>query len=88
MWLAMTEERAYKIAATLVKQFSRERYFAISLPKFDDLDMLATILRTDFGCTVVWNYLRNKINVYCPEPPLEVDKAVVLVEAAPARMSS
>ena len=88
MLLAMTEERAFKIAATLVKQFSRERYFAISLPKFDDLDLLAGVLRRDFGCTVVWNYLRNKINVYCPELPAEPDKAVVLAEPLQARLSS
>ena len=88
MCLGMTEERAFKIAATLVKQFCKERYFAISLPKFEDLDLLANVLRKDFGCTVVWNYLRNKINVYCPEPALETDKAVVLVEPAAARLSS
>jgi len=66
----MTEERAEKIAATLVRQFSKERYFAISLPKFEDLELLSMVLRESFGCTVVWNYQRNKINVYCPEDGL------------------
>jgi len=63
----MTEERAKKIAATLVRQFSKDRFFAISLPKFEDLEQLSVILREEFDCTVVWNYMRNKISVYCPE---------------------
>ena len=84
----MTEERAHKIAATLVKQFSRERYFAISLPKFEDLDLIAKTLREEFGCTVVWNYLRNKINVYCPEVIHTPDQAVVLAEPERVRLSS
>jgi hypothetical protein len=82
MQAGMTEERAQKIAATLVKQFSRERYFAISLPKFEDLDLIAKILRENFGCTVVWSYLRNKINVYCPEIS---EKAVAVTESIPTR---
>lgn len=84
----MTEERAHKIAATLVKQFSRERFFAISLPKTEDLDALARILEVSFHCTVVWNYQRNKLSVYCPEPAPDHDTAVVLVEPARARLTS
>lgn len=84
----MTEERAHKIAATLVKQFSRERFFAISLPKAEDLEAIARILEVSFHCTVVWNYQRSKISVYCPEVAPESDKAVVLVESARERLTS
>jgi hypothetical protein len=84
----MTEERAHKIAATLVKQFSRERFFAISLPKIEDLESLARILEVSFGCTVVWNYQRSKISVYCPELAVEQDSAVVMVEPSRERLSS
>ena len=72
----MTEEKARKIAATLVRQFSKERVFAISLPRFEDLELLSMLLREDFGCTVVWNYMRNKISVYCPpENPVQAIEA-------------
>jgi hypothetical protein len=84
----MTEERAQKIAATLVKQFSKERYFSISLPKIEDLEVIAQTLEQGFRCTVVWNYQRNKISVYCPEIPVDDVRAVVMVEPVPARLSS
>jgi hypothetical protein len=83
----MTVERAQKIAATLVKQFSKERFFAISLPKLEDLKVIADTLETGFHCTVVWNYQRSKISVFVPEPPLEEEKAVVLAEPQRMRMS-
>jgi len=84
----MTEEKAQKIAATLVKQFSRERFFAISLPKIEDLEIIARTLEESFRCTVVWNYPRNKISVYCPETAIETHTAVVLAEPAKIRLSS
>lgn len=70
----MTEQRARMIAATLVKQFGREKFFSISLPKLSDLDLLGNTLRDEFDCTVVRNYARNKIDVYCPEHPAVASK--------------
>lgn len=82
----MTTDKAQKIAATLIRQFSRDKHFAISLPKVEDLEVLADILRDDYHCTVVWSLERHKISVYCPpsvvavvsmdEPELEPKKAV------------
>lgn len=72
----MTTDKAQKIAATLIRQFAREKHFAISLPKVEDLEVLADILREEYRCTVVWSLQRHKISVYVP-PSVA---AVVLME--------
>jgi hypothetical protein len=77
----MIEERAHKIAATLIRQFSKDKHFSISLPKTEDLEILADIFRDTYGCTVVWSYARHKIGVYVPQPQA-VEEPVVQVREA------
>lgn len=69
----MTKDKGEKIAATLIRQFSREKYFAISLPKLEDLELLAEVLSESFRCKVVWNSARSKISVYCADAEIPLD---------------
>jgi hypothetical protein len=73
----MTRELATRIAGNMVREFSREKHFAFSLPSRTALDMIASSLSEDYGCCVVINEEANKIAVRVPSQEL----APELVEA-------
>jgi hypothetical protein len=83
----MTQQRAAKIAANLVRQFGRERFFSLSLPSFQDLDQIASMLREDHACTVVYNLQRSKISVHCPQSTSSMVSSIDLLEKEVVKMS-
>lgn len=64
--LNMTREVARRIAGNMVREFGKEQHFALSLPSREALDLIAESLKTDHGCTVVFQGETNKIAVRVP----------------------
>lgn len=66
MWCVetcMTREIANRISSNMIRQFGREKHFALSLPSRADLELLAAAFVEDHGCRVVWHSETNKIAV-------------------------
>jgi len=51
----------------MVREFGKEKHFALSLPSRDALNLIAESLQSDYGCVVVFHEDAVKIAVRVPE---------------------